>query len=236
MIVRLQPMRILAWGLVLVMAIFAMGCGHRSSHGSQAHSKKFNKARMVAHQPTASDLTFSKGNAAGEGYFTNESGTFSDLLDDESLIQEDPQLGNDGVGGGSPNDYWLNRTRAEQFTAKSGLEDVHFDFNSIQLNEDAKRVLMANAEWLKIHPEAEVTIEGHCDDRGTSSYNYVLGGKRAVRTKAFLTSLGVSSERLKTMTFGKDNPACWDPTEPCYQKNRRAHLVLGITVASTAMR
>lgn len=236
MIVRLRPMRILAWGLVLVMALLAMGCGHRSSHGSQAHSKKFNKARMVAHQPTASDLTSSKGKAGGEGYFPNDSGTFSDLLDDESLIQEDPQFGNDRTGGGSPNDYWLNRTRAEQFTAKSGLEDVHFDFNSIQLNEEAKRVLMANAEWLKVHPEAEVTIEGHCDDRGTSSYNYVLGKKRAVRTKAFLTSLGVSSEQLNIMSFGKDNPACWDPTEPCYQKNRRAHLVLGITVASTAMR
>jgi peptidoglycan-associated lipoprotein len=117
------------------------------------------------------------------------------------------------------------------------LEDVHFAFNSIQLNEQAKTILMANAEWLKAHPEAEVTIEGHCDDRGTSSYNYVLGEKRALRTKAFLTSLGVSRERLKVMSFGKkDNPACWDPTEPCYQKNRRAHLVLGMTVASTAMR
>jgi peptidoglycan-associated lipoprotein len=236
MSVRLQPMRLLAWGIVLVMVVLSMGCGHRSSHGSQTHSKKFNKARMVAHQPTASDLTASNGKNGGEGYFPNDSGTFSDLLEEEGLIQEDPQFGNDGKGGGSPNDYWLNRTRAEQFTAQSGLEDVHFAFNSIQLNEQAKTILMANAEWLKAHPEAEVTIEGHCDDRGTSSYNYVLGEKRARRTKAFLTSLGVSRERLKVMSYGKDNPACWDPTEPCYQKNRRAHLVLGMTVASTAMR
>jgi peptidoglycan-associated lipoprotein len=218
------------------MIMLAMGCGHRSSHGNQGHSKKFNKARMVAHQPAASDLTSSNSQAGGEGYFPNDSGTFSDLLDEESLIQEDSQFGNEGKGGGSPNDYWLNRTRAEQFTAKSGLEDVHFAFNSIQLDEQAKAILMSNAEWLKAHPEAEVTIEGHCDERGTSSYNYVLGEKRALRTKAFLTSLGVSGERLKVMTFGKDNPACWDPTEPCYQKNRRAHLVLGMPFASTAMR
>ena len=231
MIVRLQPMRILAWGIVLVMAVLAMGCGHRSSHGSQGHSKKFDKVRMVAQQPLASDGKIS----GGEGYFPNESGTFSDLLEEESLIQEDPQLSNDGKGGGSPNDYWLNRTRAEQFTAQSGLEDVHFAFNSIQLNDRAKTILMANAEWLKAHPDAAVTIEGHCDDRGTSSYNYVLGEKRAIRTKNYLTSLGVSDERLQIMSYGKDNPACWDPTEPCYQKNRRAHLVLGITVASTAM-
>jgi peptidoglycan-associated lipoprotein len=232
MIVRLQTMKILAWGIVLVMAVLAMGCGHRSSHGSQGHSKKFNKTRMVAQQPLASDGKI----RGGEGYFPNESGTFSDLLEEEALIQEDPQFGNDGKGGGSPNDYWLNRTRAEQFTAQSGLEDVHFDFNSIQLDERAKAILMANAEWLKAHPDAAVTIEGHCDERGTSSYNYVLGEKRASRTKNYLASLGVSDERLQIMSFGKDNPACWDPTEPCYQKNRRAHLVLGITVASTAMR
>ena len=232
MIVRRQPMKILAWGIVLVMAVLAMGCGHRSSHGSQGHLKKFNKARMVAQQPLASDGKI----RGGEGYFPNESGTFSDLLEEEALIQEDPQFGNDGKGGGSPNDYWLNRTRAEQFTAQSGLEDVHFDFNSIQLDERAKAILMANAEWLKAHPDAAVTIEGHCDERGTSSYNYVLGEKRASRTKNYLASLGVSDERLQIMSFGKDNPACWDPTEPCYQKNRRAHLVLGITVASTAMR
>ena len=232
MIVRLQPVRILAWSMVLVMAVLAMGCGHRSLHGSQGHSKKFDKARMVAQQPLASDGKI----RGGEGYFPNESGTFSDLLEEEALIQEDPQFGNDGKGGGSANDYWLNRTRAEQFTAKSGLEDVHFEFNSIQLDERAKAILMANAEWLKAHPDAAVTIEGHCDERGTSSYNYVLGEKRATRTKNYLTSLGVSDERLQIISFGKDNPACWDPTEPCYQKNRRAHLVLGITVASTAMR
>lgn len=233
MIVRLKPIRILAWGIVLVMAVLAMGCGHRSSHGSQVHSKKFDKARMVAQQPLASDEEIISG---GEGYFPSESGTFSDLVKEESLIQEDPKFGNDGKGGVSPNDYWVNRTRAEQLTAQSGLEDVHFDFNSIQLDERAKTILMANAEWLKAHPDAAVTIEGHCDERGTSSYNYVLGEKRAIRTKNYLTSLGVSDERLQIMSYGKDNPACWDPTEPCYQKNRRAHLVLGITVASTAMR
>ncbi|MEX2494180.1 MAG: OmpA family protein [Nitrospirales bacterium] len=235
MIVCLQPMRILAWGVILVMATVAMGCGHRSTHGTQGHSK-FNKARMVAQQPMASDLEALKEPAGGEGYFGDEAGTLSDLLKDEALIHEDPQFGHEGKGSGSPNDYWLNRTRAEQFTAQSGLEDVHFDFNSIQLSEQAKTILIANAEWLKLHPDAEITIEGHCDDRGTSSYNYVLGEKRAIRTKTFLTSLGVASERLTVMSYGKDNPACWDPTEPCYQKNRRAHLVLGIKMASTAMR
>ena len=239
MIVRLQPMKILAAGLVLVMITLAMGCGHRTSHGSQGHSKKFTKARMVAQQPTSLGLAsangVSKNIAGGEGYFPDESGAFSDLLE-EAVIQEDPQFNIDGRGEVAPNDYWVNRTRAEQFTAQSGLEDVLFGFNSIQLDERAKIILIANAEWLKAHPEAAVTIEGHCDGRGTSSYNYVLGEKRALRTKNYLTSLGVSDEQLQVMSFGKDNPACRDATEPCYQKNRRAHLVLGMTYAATAMR
>lgn len=239
MMFRLQ-MRILAWGLVLVMIILAMGCGHRTLHGSKSHSKKFDKAQVVGLQPTGAELSPTNGQSGeivgGEGYFPDESGTFSDLLEEEALIQVDPQVGNDGMGAGSPNDYWVNRTRAEQFTARSGLEDVHFEFNSVQLSEQAKTILMANAEWLNANPDAVVTIEGHCDDRGTSSYNHVLGEKRAIRTKNYLTRLGVSDERLQVMSFGKENPACWDPTEPCYQKNRRAHLVLGITVASTAMR
>jgi len=240
MIICFQPMRLIAWGIIVVMVVLAMGCGHRTSHGSHRYSKNFDKARMVGQQPTDSDLTSSNSmfgeKAEGEGYFPYPSGTFSDLVEEEALVQEGPQIGKNGTSGGSPQDYWLNRTRAEQFTAQSGLEDVHFDFNSFQLNERAKTILIANAEWLKANPNAEVTIEGHCDDRGTSSYNYVLGDKRASRTKNYLASLGVSDERLYIMSFGKDNPACWDPTEPCYKKNRRAHLVLGMTMASTAMR
>ena len=239
MIVRLQLMRLLAWGIVVMMVVLATGCGHRTSHGSHRSSKNSDKAMMVAQQSTASDLRSSNETlgkrAGGQGYFPNTSATFSDLLE-EAVVQEDPQLGNDGTNGDSLQDYWLTRTRAEQITAQSGLEDVPFDFNSFQLNERAKIILIANAEWLKANPDAEVTIEGHCDNRGTSSYNYVLGEKRASRTKNYLTSLGVSDERLSIMSFGKDNPACWDPTEPCYQKNRRAHLVLGLNMPATAMR
>ena len=240
MIVRLQPMRLLAWGIILVMVVLAMGCGHRTSHGSHRSSKNFNKTKMVSQPPLASDLTSLNempGKKSGsEGYFSNASGSFSGLLEEEAVVQEDAQFGLDGTNGGSPQDYWLTRTRAEQMTAQSGLEDVPFAFNSFQLNERAKNILIANAEWLKANPDTEVTIEGHCDNRGTSSYNYILGEKRASRTKNYLASLGVSDERLSILSFGKDNPACWDPTEPCYQKNRRAHLVLGLNLEATAMR
>ncbi len=236
---RANYFRMFVWVLVVAMIMVMMGCGGRTSHGSHRYSKHLGKPKMVVHQPTASDRrdkTGKPGIVSGEGYFPPESDTFSDLLDDDTVIQEQPHFEVGPNENAALDDYWLNRTRAEQFTAQSGLEDVHFAFNSIQLTEEAKTILRANAEWLEAHPEAEVTIEGHCDDRGTSSYNYVLGEKRAMKTKNYLASLGVASERLHVMSFGKDNPACWDPTESCYQKNRRAHMVLGMTMASTALR
>lgn len=231
--------RIYVWGIVILMVFLATGCGHRSSHGVHQHGKKSGKAAVVASQGNSSMLSEEKGlngmTSGGEGYFPEMPGKISDLVEEDSMIREDKNFDLDLKSPGSSNDYWVNRTRAEQLTAQSGLQDVHFDFDSFQLNEQAKVTLSANAEWLKAHPHAEITIEGHCDDRGTASYNHVLGEKRAIRTKNYLASLGVPAERLHVMSFGKENPACWESTEPCYQKNRRAHLVLDISVASTAM-
>jgi len=226
------------WGIVVLMVLLATGCAHRSSHVSH-HGKKTGKPAIVASQGDFSPVSQEKGlngvTSGGEGYFPEVAGKFSDLLEEDPMIREDKNFGSDLKSPGFSNDYWVNRTRAEQLTAQSGLQDVHFEFDSFQLNELAKETLGANAEWLKAHPHAELTIEGHCDDRGTASYNHVLGEKRAIRTKTYLTSLGVPAERLHVMSFGKENPVCWDSAEPCYQKNRRAHLVLDISVAATAM-
>ncbi len=231
--------RMYVWGIVVLMILLATGCAHRSSHGVNQHGKKSGKPSMVASQgelPAGSTAKGIDGATPGnEGYFPEDAGKLADLLEEGSMIREDKNFGSDLKSPHSSNDYWLNRTRAEQLTAQSGLQDVHFEFNSFQLNEQAKATLSANAEWLKAHPHAEITIEGHCDDRGTASYNHVLGENRAIRTKTFLAGLGVQAERLHVMSYGKDNPACWDSTETCYQKNRRAHLVLDISVASTAM-
>jgi peptidoglycan-associated lipoprotein len=231
--------RIYIWGIVILMVLLAAGCSHRSSHGAHNYGKKTGKPVVVATQSDLSPVSTGKGlngtTSGGEGYFSEGEGKFSDLLEEDPMIHEDKNFGSDLKSPGSPNDYWVNRTRAEQLTAQSGLEDVHFEFDSFQLNEQAKATLGANAEWLKAHPHAEITIEGHCDDRGAASYNHVLGEKRAIRAKNYLASLGVPAQRLHVMSFGKDNPACWDSTEPCYQKNRRAHLVLDISVAATAM-
>ena len=224
------------WSVMILMALLVVGCGHRATHGIH-HAKKSMKAPATA--STEESTVVNKANAGqakpfgSEGYFPDREGNFSDLLQEEPLIYEESPLGKGNPG--ASNDYWVNRTRAEQLTAQSGLQDIQFEFDSYQLTEQAKGVLAANAEWIKAHPNANVTIEGHCDDRGTQAYNYVLGEKRAIRTKAYLASLGVDTNQLQTMTFGKDNPACREYSESCFQHNRRAHLVLGVNLASTAM-
>ena len=106
------------------------------------------------------------------------------------------------------------------------LLDEFFEFDSWRLTNEAKRALEANAMWIKENPNKNIIIEGHCDERGTESYNVELGMRRANVTRNFLLDLGVDSSRIKTVSYGEFRPFCADQNEDCYQKNRRAHFVV----------
>jgi peptidoglycan-associated lipoprotein len=116
------------------------------------------------------------------------------------------------------------RERAAQ--AAAGLQPVYFDFDRSFIRDDAKPVMKANAEWLKANPNAKVRIEGNCDERGTIEYNQALGQRRASAAKKYLTDLGVSARRISLISYGKEKPVCTESTEDCWQKNRRADLVV----------
>jgi peptidoglycan-associated lipoprotein len=105
------------------------------------------------------------------------------------------------------------------------LKDVHFAYDSYELDGSARDVLAANAEWLKENTRARTEIEGHCDERGTVEYNLALGAKRAKSVKDYLVSLGVASERLSTISYGEELPLCREGSEQCYARNRRVHFV-----------
>jgi peptidoglycan-associated lipoprotein len=105
------------------------------------------------------------------------------------------------------------------------LKDVHFAYDSYELDGSARDVLAANAEWLKENRRAKTEIEGHCDERGTVEYNLALGAKRAKSVKDYLVTLGVASERLTTISYGEELPLCRDASEQCYARNRRVHFV-----------
>ena len=106
------------------------------------------------------------------------------------------------------------------------LKDVHFGYDSFDLDESARQTLRDNGDWLRDHPKAKVEIEGHCDERGTVEYNLALGAKRARAVKDYLVTLGTAADRLTTISYGEELPLCREHDESCWQRNRRAHFVV----------
>ena len=110
-------------------------------------------------------------------------------------------------------------------------QDAYFDYDSHDIRPDARTALTADADLLRRifaqEPSFTVIVEGHCDERGSAEYNLALGDRRATAAKDFLVQLGLPGDKLKTISYGKERPQCTDPTESCYQKNRRAHLAPG---------
>jgi peptidoglycan-associated lipoprotein len=120
----------------------------------------------------------------------------------------------------------LQRGESTATPASSPLKDVYFDFDSYALRADARETLKANAQWLKANPAAQVQIEGHCDERGTTEYNLALGAKRAQSVKDYLVSLGAVADRLTTISYGEEIPLCREQSDECWQKNRRARFAV----------
>lgn len=114
----------------------------------------------------------------------------------------------------------------EAMRREGRLGDVFFDFDRFDLDPDARERLSRNAELFRVHPELVVTIEGHCDERDTNEYNLALGERRAQVVRRYLESLGIHTERLRTVSFGEERPFCAESHEDCWSQNRRAHFVL----------
>jgi len=113
----------------------------------------------------------------------------------------------------------------------SETQDAYFDYDKSDVRSDARDALTKDAAALKSiladFPNAVITVEGHCDERGSAEYNIGLGDRRASSAKDFLVSLGVPGDKLKTVSYGKERPQCTESTESCWQRNRRAHLSVG---------
>ncbi len=105
------------------------------------------------------------------------------------------------------------------------LNDVFFDYDASGLRDDARATLTANGKQL-VGSQATATIEGHCDERGTTDYNLALGEKRANAAKDFLVSYGVDAGRLKTISYGENRPFAMGHDEAAFSQNRRAHFVV----------
>ncbi len=127
-----------------------------------------------------------------------------------------PAISEDTIGNRSLED--LNRD--------SPFKPAFFGLDSSELDDAGRAIVSGNADIMKKYPTWVVTIEGHCDERGTAEYNLALGELRAVAVKTYLVALGISPDRLRTVSYGKEFPFDMGHTEPAWAKNRRAHFVI----------
>jgi peptidoglycan-associated lipoprotein len=115
---------------------------------------------------------------------------------------------------------------ADASTEGGPLADIQFELDSAALSDAARSTLAGHATWLKTHAGARVTVEGHCDERGTTDYNLALGESRARAAREYLVGLGVAANRLQTVSFGKEKPLDPSSNEAAWARNRRAHFVV----------
>jgi len=162
----------------------------------------------------------------GQGGSRNELSGFSQNPSDEYLSN------GAGIASVSPANSGIRHraelTKEEKAAMEAGLQDVFFGYDEWTLSDSGMEALNHNAKWLKEHPGAVLKVEGHCDERGTSDYNMVLGDKRSKSARNYLAEMGVSPKQVGIVSYGKERPFCMEHNESCYQQNRRGHVLLNI--------
>jgi peptidoglycan-associated lipoprotein len=118
------------------------------------------------------------------------------------------------------------RKSLDQLNAERPLTDVFFELDRADIKDEGRSALQKNADWMKRWGSTQVTVEGHCDSRGSAEYNLGLGSRRASAVKEYLVSLGVPANRLTTISKGKESPFCGEENENCWSQNRRGHFLI----------
>jgi peptidoglycan-associated lipoprotein len=131
----------------------------------------------------------------------------------------------DNYSGGNVGTGIIPGSRAD-FLQQVGTDTVHFATDSHDIDQEAQGILSAQARWLVAHPSVRVSLEGHCDERGTREYNLALGDRRANAAKNALVSNGVSPDRISTISYGKERPVAMGSDEASWAQNRRAVTVV----------
>jgi peptidoglycan-associated lipoprotein len=114
----------------------------------------------------------------------------------------------------------------DQLNAEKPLTDVFFEYDKAELKDEGRTALQKDADWLKKWAAVKVTVEGHCDSRGSAEYNLALGERRAGAVKSYLVSLGIGADRVLVISKGKEQPFCAEENEGCWSQNRRGHFII----------
>lgn len=149
---------------------------------------------------------------------------------------EAPQYGATGPGGGAGMDdaRWrelgiTSEAEKQEFLDKARAfenQDIYFDYDAYTLSDPAKKVLDDKIAFLKRYSKVQVTVEGHCDERGTTEYNLALGERRAHACTQYIAGSGLQTQKLNSVSYGKERPVATGHDEASFAKNRRAHFVL----------
>ncbi len=150
----------------------------------------------------------------------------SDLSGLSGIESSNPGLAMAKVSPGERRRQAEEARAEDKATSAAGLRDVFFGYDSWTLTDEGRQALSQDAEWLRTHQTVQLRVEGHCDERGSSGYNFILAEKRAKAVRNYLMDLGIRSDRLVVVSYGKERPFCKDRSEACYQQNRRGHLVV----------
>lgn len=147
----------------------------------------------------------------------------NDFIVDEAVPQEDvyQPIANEQEAAA------LTKQTETQVQEEIEVQDrVFFAYDSSELNANAKKILDTQVLWLESDPSINITIEGHCDERGTREYNIALGDRRATAARNYLVDHGISADRIKTISYGKEHPVYFGTDEAVISKNRRAVTVV----------
>jgi len=178
---------------------------------------------------------FSQGSASrteinpetwAQAYLNENGGASPEYVNpDMDIVQANGNKDSRLMGMGGSNGELLEISNAGG-GAEGRVQDIYFAFDSWSISAEGAKYLEEDAKWLHANPEKSLTIEGHCDQRGTQDYNLVLGKKRAEAAREYLVNLGVQPHRLNIVSYGKERPFCKKNTEDCFQENRRNHMVV----------
>jgi len=192
------------------------GCTSKSGQSSGDTQASQPRAKSVASQELL-DTSFSGRDASGGGLRGLDKNPSEERLGGRGSLMTRADLRGTG--------HQMEGICAEQATA-AGRRDVFFVYDSFAITEDVRIALVHNAKWIKANPRVQLKIEGHCDDRGTSAGNLVLGEKRVKAARNYLVELGAAPNHLSIVSYGKERSACEEHTESCYAQNRRGHMLL----------
>jgi peptidoglycan-associated lipoprotein len=200
--------------LILCLGLFLVGCPKKTVKFSreQPSVQKSEEARRLEAERAAKEVKEKEAKEAKERELAR-------IKEEEAKMAQDRELEKSLVAKKE------RGIEGEVYESKL-LKDIYFDYDKYEIRREDEGILKENAAFLKKNPKMKIQIEGHCDERGTAEYNLALGERRANSTKRYLVSLGITSDRISTISYGEERPLDPRNNEEAWAKNRRAHIVV----------